>query len=246
MFDVRGGRVENGFQFSQLPRGEHFVGVMWSYEEVFGWPSEERQSVSAPSLELALNAKSMESFSKLALLAKDPVQPLPPKLYVTTVVDGKVLGGEIAIANGDPSFHTPPLEGHELQWLVRAMGYKTELISEERLLFFAEEPSVPLTLKQGRSVAVVAVPCSLAEVLVYDDPAFLLASCGGLEGVELRRRGASLGVTGAAGIITLPSLSRGGLATVRPASSGLLIVSEAGQPLTWKLGELYVMPMASR
>ena len=188
----------------------------------------------------------MESFSKLALLAKDPVQPLPPKLYVTTVVDGKVLGGEIAIANGDPSFHTPPLEGHELQWLVRAMGYKTELISEERLLFFAEEPSVPLTLKQGRSVAVVAVPCSLAEVLVYDDPAFLLASCGGLEGVEFRRRGASLGATGAAGVFVFSGLSDGAFRAVRPSSKGLLVLDERGAPLTKKLNDLYVMPLAPR
>ena len=92
----------------------------------------------------------------------------------------------------------------------------------------------------------VAVSCSLAEVLIYNDPEFLLASCGGQEGVELHRRGVSLGVTDPTGIIILPGLSRGVLTTVRPTSKQLLILDESGKPLTRKLNELYVMPFASR
>lgn len=247
--DVRGALLRNGrnrFSFSQLPKGEHTIGVMWACDEVLGWPSGEAQSVSAPSLQLALSSKAREAFSKVIFLSEDPVQGLPKKIHVTTVVDGRVAGGELTIEGGDYSVHTPPLEEHEVQWLVRAQGYKTELVSEESLLFFAEEPSVPLSLEKGRSLAAVAVPCSLAEVLIYNDPGFLLASCGGLEGVELRRGGASLGVTGSTGIILLPAFSRGALTTVRPASSQLLVLDESGLPLTRKMNELYVMPLVLR
>ena len=150
------------------------------------------------------------------------------------------------VEGSEQSIPTPPLGEHEVQWLVRAQGYKTELVSEERLLFFREEPSVPLRLEKGRGLTAVAVPCSLAELLVYDDPGFLLASCGGLEDVEFRRRGAPLGVTGSAGIIIFPSLSRGAMRTVRPSSKHLLVVDERGVPLTRKLGDLYVMPVVAR
>jgi hypothetical protein len=163
------------------------------------------------------------------------------------VVDGRVAGGELTIEGGDYSIHTPPLEEHEVQWLVRAKGYQTELVPEERLLFFREEPAVPLSLERGRSLTVIAMPCSLAEVLLFDEPGFLLASCGGLEDVELRHRGVSLGVTDAAGVIVLPGLSRGALIAIRPTSKELVILDERGAPLTKKLSELlYVMPLALR
>lgn len=244
--DVRGGPFENEFSFLQLPKGEHSVGVMWACGEILGWPYEEAQSVSAPSLQLALSAKAREAFSKVVFLSEDPVRPLPKTLHVTTVVDGRVVGGEMKVEGSEQSIPTPPLGEHEVQWLVRAQGYKTELVSEERLLFFREDPSVPLRLEKGRELTAIAVPCSLAELLVYDDPGFLLASCGGLEGVELRRRGASLGVTGSAGIIIFSSLSRGALSTVRPSPKHLLVVDERGVPLTRKLSDLYVMPVVAR
>lgn len=245
--DMRGGPFDNEFSFLQLPKGEHSVGVMWACDEVFGWPSEEAQRVSAPSLRLVLSAKARETFSTVGFLSEDPVEALPQKIHVTTVVDGRISDGELTIEGDDHRIHTPPLEEHEVQWLVRAKGYQTELISEDRLLFFREEPAVPLSLESGRSLTVIAVPCSLAEVLLFDEPGFLLASCGGLEDVELRRRGVSLGSTDAAGVIVLSGLSRGALMAISPSSKQLIILDERGVPLTKRLSELlYVMPLALR
>ncbi len=245
-YDVRGGANDNEFSFLQLPKGEHSVGVMWAGGEILGWPYEEAQSVSAPSMQLALSAKARVAFSKVGLLSEDPIRPLPKTLHVTTVVDGRVVGGELKVEGSEQSIPTPPLDQHDVQWLVRAQGYKAELISEERLLFFREDPSVPLRLEKGRGITAIAVPCSLAELFIYDDPAFLLASCGGLEGVELRRRGATVGVTGTAGIIVFSSLSRGALSTVRASPKHLLVVDERGVPLTRKLNDIYVMPFVTR
>ena len=244
--DVRGGPFDNEFSFLQVPKGEHSVGVMWAWGDVFGWPRGEAQRASAPSLQMALNAKGRESFLKVSFLSKDPVQALPQKIDVMTVVDGVLASGEQTLGAGDYSLHAPPLDEHELQWLVRAKGFKTELLSEEDLLFFSAEPSLPLRLKSGGGTAVVAMPCTLAEVLIYNDPAFLLARCGGLEGISLNRKGAPLGVTGPAGILALPSVSRGAVKLVRPGAPQLLIVDENGEPLTMKMRELYVMPLAPR
>ena len=66
----------------------------------------------------------------MALIAEDPVQVLPPKIHITAVIDGRVATGEQTLEGGNYGVHVPPLEDYDVQWLVRAKGFKTELLSE--------------------------------------------------------------------------------------------------------------------
>ena len=189
----------NEFEMTKLPRGRYRVGALRVNAGV-GWPAWGPVVATPQNTRVDVPVLGEVWRDGVELYPGGGSARFPGEVRVHPIVDGKLLF-HVDAEEGPFLMPCPPLDEHEVRWLVLTEGHLPALLFEDDIEYFQERPRLRFDPTPGEGFALLVFEVTLDEVADVSELAIVTCGRGGLGGVQARAGGEVLGRSDRFGLI---------------------------------------------